>query len=532
MRPNCFFLSNGVLKGVLFLFLFYIVLFLSFITPCQALAIDDRNAQLTICIDDPVHKLDPAIHRSRNIQIILKNILDSLTTRDDHMKVVPQLAESWKALDETTWEFKLRKDVKFHNLDDFTAEDVKFSLERIFRDKGLNGETSPRKSLLGLVSEVNIIDRYTIEIKTEKPWPILPLMLSLQEIVPKNYMKSVGSDGFQLHPVGTGPFKFVKLEKDTRIILERFDNYYGGSPSIPPVQKAPLKSLVFQYVPSKAKQIRMLKKNECSIISKIDPSALPILKDSPDIQILSVPATRSYFADINCRKPPFDDPQIRQALNHAVDINKIVKQFSQGEGFETLSTLLLPASPAYNNNLTPYPYDPEFLKQKLKNIDFNLNRKIQIHSTKDHLAFANNIAAFLTRAGLNPTITLVKFRKPGLIGKEAPWDIYLGAWGNSTLDPVGIILPKFQTNGRGNYSGYSNHRVDELLSKAESTSDLNFRTACYKKIQEIVYEDAPMIFGYSKKEFFGVRKEVINFIPNASGMMNMHDVYIEKGPKQ
>ena len=275
MMANRLLAANKLLQSGLFTIVAFYMGFLLFITiPCHASESNKDNNQLTICQHDSIHDLDPAIHRLRHIQIILKNILDSLTTRDARMRVVPQLAESWKALDETSWEFKLRKGVKFHNDEEFTAEDVKFTLERIFKDGGLDSATSPRKSLLGPVTEVKIMDQHTIVIKTAKPWPILPLMLSLQEIVPKDYMQKVGTEGFQSHPIGTGPFKFVKLEGDERIILERFDSYYGGSPNIPPVGPAPLDSLIFQLVPTKSKQIQMLKKNECSIIFRIEPSSL------------------------------------------------------------------------------------------------------------------------------------------------------------------------------------------------------------------------------------------------------------------
>jgi len=471
--------------------------------------------------------LDPAIHRSRTIQIILKNMLDSLTTRDADMKIVPQLAESWKLIDDTSWEFKLRKGVKFHNNDELTAEDIKFSLERIFKEGGMEGTTSPRKGLLGSVSDICIADRYTVIIKTKTPWPILPLMLSFHEIVPKKYMAKVGSEGFQSHPVGTGPFKFVRLEKDQRIFLERFENYYGGSSAIPPVQKPPLKSLVFEYVSSKSKQIRMLKTKKCDIISHIDPNAVPILKMSPQISVLTNPATRSYLADINCRKPPFNDLRIRQALNYAVDMNKIVTQILRGKGI-SLSTVLLPNSFGYNPDLKPYAYDPELSKKMLSDAGFNSNHTLQIRCNKDEVQFANILASFFIQIGIKSKTSVVEFRKPSTFGKSASWDIDVGSWGDSALDAVGIILPKLQTNGRGNYSGYSNPKVDSLIAKAEGTFDLNFRKICYQKIQEIVYQDAPMIFGYAKMEFYGVRKEVKNFSPSGSGMMNMHDVFITK----
>jgi len=483
---------------------------------------------LTIGISSPIELLDPTIHRDRNIQIMLKNMFDSLTTRDANMKVVPQLAESWKALNDTTWEFKLRRGVKFHNGDDVTAEDVKFTLDRVIKEKAIDGKTSPRKGLFEPLSAVKIIDDYTIQIETEKPWAILPLMLTLQEIVPEKYMRKVGSRGFQLNPIGTRPFKFVRAEGKKLIILERFEDYYGGSPEIPSVQVAPLKDLLFKTVPEQIEQIAMLKKGEADIIYHVPPATVPILKTAPGIKILSCSATRSFFAEINLTKPPFNDARVRHALNYAVDMQVVVSRILQGHG-TALPTLLLPNAFACNSSLKPYAYNPELAKKLLYDSGFPESRTITINCTRSDREFANVIASFLTKVGVKSAINIVDGWKPKTFGKNAEGDIFIGSWGNSTLDPVGIIVPKLKAGGRGNFSGYSNKEVDQLLSKAMGTIDPQARENYYKKAQEIIYRDAPMIFGYGAKEFYGERERVKNFIPSSSGMMNMHDVYITNG---
>ncbi len=483
---------------------------------------------LTIGISSPIVTLDPTNYRDRITQVVLKNMFDSLTTRNLDMKVVPQLAESWKALNDTTWEFKLRRGVKFHNGDVFTAEDVKFTLDRVIKEEAIDGKTSPRKGLFEPLSAVKIVDKYTVQIETEKPWAILPLMLTLQEIVPKKYMKTVGSKGFQLNPIGTGPFKFVRAEGKKRIILERFADYYGGSPEIQPVQVAPLKELIFKIVPEEIEQIAMLKKDEADIIYHVPPATVSILKTAPGIKILSCSATRSFFAEINLIKPPFNDPRVRHALNYAVDMEAVVSQILQGHG-TVLPTILLPNAFAYNSSLKPYTYNPELAKKLLYDSGFPESSTITINCTRSDREFANVIAAFLTKVGVKSAINIVDNKKPKTFGKDAEWDIAVGSWGNSTLDPVGILVPKLKTGGRGNYSNYSNEEMDQLLSMAEDTIDRQLRENYYKKAQEIIYQDAPMIFGYAAEEFYGVRERVKNFIPSSSGMMNMHDVYIQNG---
>jgi peptide/nickel transport system substrate-binding protein len=496
--------------------------------PClgKTVPIKGEKNSLTICISSPVVSLDPTNYRSRDTQIVLKNMFDSLTTWVTNMMVGPHWAESWMALNDTTWEFKLRRGVKFHNGDDFTAEDVKFTLERVVKEGALDGKTSPRKGLFGPLSGVKIIHNYTVQIETEKPWPILPLMLTLQEILPKKYLKTVGSQGLQKKPVGTGPFRFVKLEGEESLILERFVHYYGGSYENRPVQMAPLKYLIFKIVPTKIEQIAMLKKGECDIITRVPAGTISILRTTPGIKILSCPATRSYFAEINCTKPPFNNPRIRLAMNYAADMQAAVDHVLQGHG-RALPTVLLPNAFAYNSSLKPYAYDPKLAKKLLGDSGFPEERSITVNCIKDDEEFANIIAVFLTRVGVKSAINIVDHRKPEAYGKNAEWDIFVGSWGNSTLDPLGILVPKFKFNARGNFSKYSNGEVDKLFSLTEGTLDLQLRENYYKKVQEIIYKDVPMIFGYAAEEFYGVREKVKNFIPSPGGMMNMHDVYVK-----
>jgi peptide/nickel transport system substrate-binding protein len=494
----------------------------------KTLPIKEEKNRLVICIPSPIVSLDPMNYRDRNTQIVLKNMFDSLTTRDVSMKVVPQLAESWQPLNDTTWEFKLKRGVKFHNGDDFTAEDVKFTLERVVKEGAMDGKTSPRKNLLGPLSGVKIIDDYTVQIETEKPWPILPLMLTLQEIVPRKYMNAVGSQGFQKKPIGTGPFRFVRAEGRKFLILERFENYYGGSPEIPPVQVAPLKHLIFKTVLVKTEQIAMLKRGECDIICHVPPEAVPILRITPSIKVLRCQATRSYFAEINCIKPPFNDPRIRLALNYAVDVQAVVDYILKSHG-KALPTVLLPNAFAYHSSMKPYPYNPKLAKKILTDSGFPEGRSITINCMERYRKFANIITVYFAKVGIRSAVNVIDKDTEKASMKNLNWDILVTSWGNSTLDPVGILVPKLKSGGRGNYSNYSNGEVDSLLSQADGSLNPQVRKNCYKKVQKIIYKDVPMIFGYAAEEFYVIRERVKNFIPSSSGMMNMHDVYIENG---
>ena len=481
---------------------------------------------IVVGISSTIISLDPTNHRDRDTQMVIKNIFDSLTTRDRHLLVVPQLAESWTALDLTTWEFKLRKGVKFHNGDDFTANDVKFTLDRVITEGALDGKTSPRKTLLGRISSVTIVDKHTVRINTDKPWPILPLMLTLQEIVPERYMKRVGTLKFENAPVGTGPFEFVEKQKNDKLVLKRFEGYYGGSPENPPVQIAPVKHLTFQTVSGQALRTAMLKKGQADIITTVPLEAIPLLDILPDITAMGQPATRSYFADLNCSKPPFNDPRVRVAVNYAMDMRMVVNTMFQGKA-RILPTILLQHAFAFNDRLLPYPYDPQKARELIREANFPKNYTVKIVCIEKYRKFANAISLFLSKAGIRSKITIGEKSvvREAMRNNEA--DMLVTSWGNTTLDPVGILLPKLASHGRGNFSGYSNGEVDQALLSAENTMTPEKRDAYYKEVQEIIYREAPMLFGYASEEFYGVRKRIKGFYPSATGMLNFHDVYTD-----
>lgn len=484
-----------------------------------------ENDQIVVCIPLEIDTLDPTNHRSRVTQIVLKNIFDSLTARDSNNNVIPQLAESWRLINDMQWQFKLRRGVRFHNGDILTAADVKFTLDRVIHEGSLDGRTSPRRSLFEAISEVVVEDDYTVTIKTFYPWPNLPLMLSLQEIVPAMYMQTVGTGEFEIRPVGTGPFRFIRKGSGNAVFLERFDDYYGGSALRSPVQAAPLKQIIFKVVPSYLDQLAMLKTGRCDIIFDLPSESIPILEMSPGIRIIQIPATKSYFAEINCRRPPWNDIRVRKALNYSVDIDEIVNNKLQGNG-KALATVLLPNAFGHNPDLQPYPYNPSIARKLLDAAAYPKDRPISIYSGKDDLIFADSIAFYLTKLGLQTSMIISPSSRPQVIGADAPWDIFVGSWGNSTLDPVGILPPKFKSQGQGNFSGFASTDLDKLISQAQRTMNEATRSDYYYQIQTIIYDEAPMIFGYAADEYYAIAERVKNFTPSSTGMIELHDVYV------
>ncbi len=486
------------------------------------------DATLTVCISTPVASFDPTEHRSRATQLVLENIFEALTVRDANLNPTPRLAESWRAIDPCTWEFKLREGVKFHNGDTLTAYDVKFTFDRIILPNGIDGRPSPRAELFDLIACVNVIDDYTVQIVTKKPWAMLLTMLSLQPIMPRKYFYEVGPEEFRKMPVGTGPFRLQSVGPDGRIVLTRFEDYSGPPGFAAEEGCLPVQRVIFDAVPTKLEQIARLKRGQADLVSDVPAAAVEILKNTPGLAVESRHPTRCSFTEINCAKPAFSDRRIRQALNYAVNASAVVDQAAAGYGI-VLPTILMPHAFAYNQDLKPYPYDPTKAAALLREAGYPAGRTVSIQCRDEDRVVGNIIALFLTKIGLRVNVAIDPATRPASVGADAGWDLLVGSWGNTTLDPIDILPPKFKSNGRGNYSGYSNAEVDRLTEEAERSEDMRRRAAAYKEAQAIIYRDAPMIFGYAFDEIYGLRKRVVHFNPSPTGFFRFDDVCLNNG---
>ncbi len=319
-----------------------------------------------------IEGLDPANHRSRIAETVVRNMFDGLVTRTPDGRVVPEVAESWQALSPTLWEFTIRRGITFHNGDPLTADDVVFTFTRIITEGGLgDGKSSPRRAgLLDPVERVEKVDDYTVHFHLSAPWPIILQMLVHQQIVPQRYLEEVGSDRFAQAPIGSGPFKFVEGSLDERVVMERYDGYYGGAPDLPPVGPAPVRRAIFRVLPENAVRVAALKAGEAHIIQSVPPAMVPELRADPNVEVKTAPGTRVYFMELNVTKPPFDHVRVRQALNYAIDWELIIDKVLGG--FATrLGGPLLPHGFALDPDLKPYPYDPARAKTLLQEAGFS-----------------------------------------------------------------------------------------------------------------------------------------------------------------
>lgn len=485
-----------------------------------------RDFALVVGIRNSILTLDPAMHRDRETETVIRNMFDGLVTRTTKNEIIPEIAESWEQLSPTEYIFKIRQGITFHNGEALNAEDVVFTFDRLTSEGAVDGETSPRKGLLGTLGRVEKVDDYTVKFILSEPWPILLAMLPHQQIVPKDYIEEHGNQYFAEHPVGAGPFKFVSGNLSEEIVMDRFEEYYGGAADLPPVGPAPAKQVVFKIIPEASSRIAALQSGEVQIIQEVPAHMVDTLKSDSGVQVKTCPGTRVHFAAMNTSKAPFDDVRVRQAMNYAVDMEKIVNTILGGYG-EALPGPLLPEAFAYNTKLKAYGYDPEKAKQLLKEAGYENGFQLVIDCRDDKKEISDAIASQLKEIGIDASVRVWDWGVLRPLIMDGERKMVVTDWGNSTLDPYDIMDPQFKTKDRGNYAIYSNARVDQLLTDGATELDTEKRISMYKEAQQIIYDEAPWIFGYGTDMVEACRDNVDNWEPSPDSRINLHDVVIK-----
>lgn len=498
--------------------------------------------------DAPV-SLDPADHRSRPSETVIRNMFDGLVTRDTRSGVHMQLAETMEWADDKTLEIQLRQGVKFHDGSEMTADDVVFTFERIINENQIDYpevHSSPRKGLIAPLESIEKTGDYSVVMHFNAPWPPAMQLLVHQQIVPKAYIEQVGTQGFVEKPIGTGPFMFVSASEGLEeVVLERFDDYYGGSPDLAPTGPACVDKVIFRVIPEASTRAAALLAGEVQIIQSVPSDLVSRLKESDNVAVKTAPGTQPKWIELNVNKPPFDDFNVRLALNYALDKNLIIQEIYDGRAVE-LPGALSPFNNFVNKSLQPYPYDLEKAQQLLteagwvdSNNDGILDKDGQplaftIDTLEEHRGLAEAVANLFQDAGIDASVRFWEFSviQPQLLAGDR--QAYLDDWGDSAFDPVGHFEAKWhgfvegQSYGRGNFSGYSNERVNELIKQGETTVDAAERQAIYDEAQQLVYDEAPAVFLILPEEVEASLMTVMNWEPASDSRTNLHDVCLNQ----
>ena len=489
-----------------------------------------QAGELRVGYTEDALTLDPANHRARTTQTIIRNMYDGLVTRDPNMKVVPQAAESWKAIDPTTYEVTLQNGITFHDGSPMTSEDVKYTFDRLTRDGAIGGQTSPRKSLVGPVKEVQIVDGRTVRFILSSPWPQFMAFLTLHEVVSKNFTEKVGADGMSKSVMGSGPYKLAKWRKGESVIMERFDGYYGGSQDLKPVGKACSETVIFKTMPENASRVAALLAGDVHIINDLPPHSVRQVENNANTRVMTVNGTRSTFMALNTQKKPFNDIRVRRAVAYAINRQLIVDKILGGKA-TLINGILGPDAFGKNKNLPAYEFDIAKSKVLLAEAGYPNGLDVTLDVTGKDKDIGQAIASLMTKAGIRTKVVVgessqltARFRTKG---KPIDGQMYLTSWGNGSLDPVGIFVPTHRTNDRGNSSGYSNSTVDKLLDAANTETDQAKRAGLYSQAEAIVNKDLPKVYLWVAQDLYGVSNRLSGWQPSSDGRINLHDACVK-----
>lgn len=465
----------------LFLLLFVVVMGVAGYLKFSA---DDVKAQelkknkISIAMKADPKTLDPqkSIDTMSNKSITL--IYDTLLDLDENLNLKLNLAESWERLDDCNVVFHLKKGVKFHNGEELKAEDVKFTLER--------AASSPQTLyLFKPITKVTVIDDYTVQVTTDKPFGALLNNLAAVQggIVSKKAVLEYGDD-YVNHPVGTGQYKLKEWLPGNRIVFEGFKDAYQGAPNF--------EELTYLTIPEVSNRMIALETGEVDVAFDIGIMDKETIENSNNLELVEVESPALLYLGFDQTNPIYQNKKLREAIAYAIDNQTFVDVVFRGSAV-TGDSPLPKASPAYNGNVKKYNQDIEKAKKLLAEAGYPNGLDIELWCMDDgpRVDMCVIIQDQLKKIGINVEIKIFEFgayvSKTALPNKE----LYFLSW-NSSGDGDVALYPLFhssQHGAPGNRSFYSNKEVDKLLDKARVSVDEEERKSLYKEVQNILQED-------------------------------------------
>jgi peptide/nickel transport system substrate-binding protein len=449
---------------------------------------------------------------SSNPSIMLNNqFTEPLVRANAEGQLVPALATSWKAIDDTTWEFKLRRGVKYHDGEPFNAQTVKFAFDRIMDPKrtyGLRSRIDPVKS-------VEVVDEYTMRMKTSKPFPLLPR--SLTEVLmepPPAYVNQVGEEGVVKKPVGTGPFKVLDFQPNQQLILEANPDYWDGRPKVD--------RLVIRNIKDPSTRVSALQAGEVHIIDQV-PVHLVKTLDTAKYKVLPRKVSAGLVLTFNLlEEGPLRNLKVRQAIDYAIDRKALFNSLFQGYGAILDGQLPTKGSVGYDPLLKATPYDPEKAKKLLAEAGYGNGLSLVLNGPAGK--YVNDremilaIAAQLKKVGIDVKPNIMEFAvwADGIYKTPKPLkDFYLVGWYN--LGDAELALIWYDKSSPAVL--WENNEFETVFSKARVTVNSADREALLRKASEIMNRELPATPLFQLFQLYGVDKRVVGWVPRSDELI-------------
>lgn len=457
----------------------------------------------------PAIALDPGIIDEGGSSSVVTQIFESLLTyKPGTTEIVPHLAESYSfSSDGKAISFKLRRDVKFHDGTKMDADAVIFSFERQhdrnhpyhqygpwrhWNSKRWSDRYDDDGNLIseGFVKAIRKIDDYTvtIEFRDVDASLLSDFVTYFTAIVSPTAVKKHGED-FKSNPVGTGPFKLIEWRKDDITILQKFDDYWGKKPYID--------RLIYRIYPDTAARAMALQTGEVDIIDAPDRDNLEQLMRQPGIKILEIEGLTVGYVAINVENPPYDNVKVRRALNHAINKEEII-QGVYGVLGQSETLPMPPSLWGYNDSITPYEYNPAKAKQLLAEAGYPNGFKMELFAMNvsrpynpNALRVAEIMQAQFKEVGIEAEIMSYEIGTYWDKVDAGEFDLAMTGWSGSA-DPDSFLYRLF-TEGYLNSSRWIHQEYIDIVTEAKRVMDQDERTKLYKKAQQILHDEAPII---------------------------------------
>jgi len=469
-----------------------------------------QAAELKIGLSAEPSALDPHYHNLGPNNQIAYTIFDTLILQDANQKLVPGLALSWKPVNETTWEFKLRQGVKFHDGSPFTAADVVFSINRPGKVPN-----SPSSMILFTrsVSEMKVVDDYTIDFMTKGPHPMLPTDLSRIAIMSAKAAKPGVAEGMTTEAlsngeglIGTGPYKFVEWVRGNRLVLEANKDYWGGKPTWDKV--------IYKPMSNDAARVAALLAGDVDMIENPPPADLKKLRANPKVSISQAVSNRLIYIHMDSHsdeavgipdvkgKNPLKDVRVRKALSLAINRDAIDSRIMEGLGQPAGDFLPYPMF-GTRKDAKPDKYDPEQAKKLLAEAGYPKGFEITLGTPNDRYIndaeVAQAVASQWTRIGVKTKVEAVTKTVFFKNRDEFKYSAYLAGWGAGTgemSDPLrALVATPIKEKGFGttNKGRYSNPKMDAVLEDALKTVDDAKRESLLQQASKMALDDQAII---------------------------------------
>jgi len=460
-------------------------------------------ADLNIGLAASTTSMDPQFYVGGANSAMARNIFDGLVNQDQLQHITPALAVSWKVIDDTTWEFKLRPGVKFHDGSDFTAKDVIASIHRV----ALASKNSPSAytPYVNDIADVTEIDPLTVKITTKAPAPLLLNNLSRVAMLParlENIPSSTLNGGQDV--IGTGPFKFVSWTPDDKVVLARNDQYWG--------EKAQWDNVTLRVFKNSSARVAAMLSGDVDMIESVPTADARNIAKQPTLHSESVAGNRilylhpdqdrdeSPFAKGPDGKNPLKNQQVREAMSLALNRQAIVDRIMDGQGVAA-SQLVPKGYFGYDPQIAAPVYDPAKAKQLLAAAGYPNGFTLTFHASNDRYPndskIAQAIGQMFSRVGIKTDVVTM----PGSVyfsrASQREFSLIMGGAAIETGEASGVLGPLLETfgpnGGQGNRGRYSNSQFDKTLNQARSTLDDARREKLLQQATDIAMKDQGVI---------------------------------------